>query len=252
MNQQPDKFFRDKLEGFQKNPPASAWDKIAAAQNKKKSKGLWWQIAATLLLLAAATYLLLPANRTEPDATLAENTNAHNDLPDTVKKQPSIDDLTKKVEPVEATADHVAHNNINKNAANRKRAATSKNKTETLDPSNEQVDKNNGVPTVQEDRDSKSIEVAVAEIDVNKNSNPPAEIKHVTLTYNTQDVSQYLNKNTVADATPEEKKPSTLKKLLKKANDLNTNQDPLGELRQKKNEILALNFRNDKQRGQNK
>jgi hypothetical protein len=41
-------------------------------------------------------------------------------------------------------------------------------------------------------------------------------------------------------------------KLLKKANNLTSNQDPLGELRQKKSEILALNFKNDKQRGQNK
>lgn len=252
MNQQPDKFFRDKLEGFQKNPPASAWDKIAAAQNKKKSKGLWWRIAATFLLLAAAAYLLLPANRIEPDATLAETGNAHNDLPDTTKKQPSIEDLTKKVEPAKETPDHIAHNNINKNSVNKKRTAKNKNETEAVSPSDEQADRNNGVPTVPEDKDSESKAVAVAEIGVNKNSNHPAEIKHVTLTYSAQDVSEYLNKTSLADATSEEKKPSTLKKLLKKANDLNTNQDPLGELRQRKNEILALNFRNDKQRGQNK
>ena len=41
-------------------------------------------------------------------------------------------------------------------------------------------------------------------------------------------------------------------KLLKKANDLKNNHDPMGELRQKKNEILALNFKGEKQRGQNK
>jgi hypothetical protein len=40
-----------------------------------------------------------------------------------------------------------------------------------------------------------------------------------------------------------------LKKLLDKAEDM----DPFGDLRQKKNEILALNFRSEKnQRGQNK
>jgi hypothetical protein len=53
------------------------------------------------------------------------------------------------------------------------------------------------------------------------------------------------------DATPEDKKPSTFKKLLSRAYDLKNNQDPIGELRQKKNEILALNFKKDK-RGQNK
>ena len=37
MNQQPDKFFRQKLEGFQKPAPATAWEKIAAAQHKKNN-----------------------------------------------------------------------------------------------------------------------------------------------------------------------------------------------------------------------
>jgi hypothetical protein len=38
---------------------------------------------------------------------------------------------------------------------------------------------------------------------------------------------------------------------LQKASDLKSNQDPFGDLREKKNEILALNFKNEK-RGQNK
>jgi hypothetical protein len=42
-----------------------------------------------------------------------------------------------------------------------------------------------------------------------------------------------------------------LRKLLDKAYDLKHNQDPLGDLRQKKNEIFALNFKNDKQRSEN-
>ncbi|HTF17848.1 MAG TPA: hypothetical protein VK658_07235 [Chryseolinea sp.] len=71
----------------------------------------------------------------------------------------------------------------------------------------------------------------------------------VTLTYTADDVSAYLDKNVDGEATDDDKKQSTLKKLLQKANDLKTNQDPFGELRQRKNEILALNFKNDK-RGQ--
>jgi len=69
--------------------------------------------------------------------------------------------------------------------------------------------------------------------------------------------SKYLKKdfsaekNVLAQATSEEKKTSTFKKLLEKAEDLATNQDPLGDVRQMKDEILALNFKNEK-RGQNK
>ena len=40
MNQQPDKFFREKLEDYNKPAPSAAWDKIAAAQPKKNHKGL--------------------------------------------------------------------------------------------------------------------------------------------------------------------------------------------------------------------
>jgi hypothetical protein len=63
---------------------------------------------------------------------------------------------------------------------------------------------------------------------------------------------KYLDKKSLAQATSGEKKPSTLRKLLDKAYDLKHNQDPFGDLRQKKNEILALNFRSEKQRSQNK
>ena len=73
--------------------------------------------------------------------------------------------------------------------------------------------------------------------------------KPLTLTYSVEQVSGYLVKNDEPQATPDDEKPSTLKKLLHKANDLKTNQEPFGDLRQKKNEILALNFMNEK-RGQ--
>jgi hypothetical protein len=55
-----------------------------------------------------------------------------------------------------------------------------------------------------------------------------------------------LNKNSLAEATPAEKKPSTFKRVLNKALELKHNQDPIGDLREKKNEILALNFKNEK------
>jgi hypothetical protein len=71
------------------------------------------------------------------------------------------------------------------------------------------------------------------------------------LTISSEETDQYLNKNTLAEATAHDKKPSTFKKFLKKANDLKSNQDPFGDLRERKNEILALNFKNDK-REQNK
>ena len=64
MNQQPDKLFREKLEGYQKPAPASAWEKIAAAQSKKNDRWLWLKIAACIAFVAAAGYMVLPENKT--------------------------------------------------------------------------------------------------------------------------------------------------------------------------------------------
>ena len=73
----------------------------------------------------------------------------------------------------------------------------------------------------------------------------------ITITITAEETDKYLNKNAIAEATSKERKSSTFKKLLKKANELTSNQDPFGDLRVKKNEILALEFKNDR-RGQNK
>jgi hypothetical protein len=75
-----------------------------------------------------------------------------------------------------------------------------------------------------------------------------------TLVLNAEEVNEkYLHKkNSEGDATSENKKSSTLQRLLSKVSDLKHNQDPFGELRQKKNEILALNLKSEKQRNQNR
>jgi hypothetical protein len=84
-------------------------------------------------------------------------------------------------------------------------------------------------------------------------ANAAKEQEGVTLIYSAEEVNEkYLNKKALAEATSDNKKPSTLRKLFDKAYDLKHNQDPFGDLRQKKNEILALNFKNEKQRSQNK
>jgi hypothetical protein len=87
----------------------------------------------------------------------------------------------------------------------------------------------------------------VAETSVPSNAGP----KKIVITITAAESEKYLDKVALAEATSDEKKPSTFQKLLKKADDLKNNQDPFGELRQRKNEILALNFKNEK-RGQNK
>jgi hypothetical protein len=100
--------------------------------------------------------------------------------------------------------------------------------------------------------------VETAPVEQEKTSDPivadvQSKSSHVTIVITSTEADEkYLDKKSLAEATSEEKKSSTLRKLLDTAYDLKNNQDPFGDLRQKKNEILALNFKSEKQRSQNK
>ena len=254
MNQQPDKLFRDKLEGYQKPAPASAWEKIAAAQTKKNDKWLWLKIAASITLLAVAGYMLLPVNNT---TELTKETSTKSPEEKKTEQVPqSVEESTKELK-AETTTPPVPSNNNSAHVAKKNK------KIENVTPAN---DEGQQFPTVKENiTDQEMLDVP---LEVNENIasvkavvQPEAEEtavaaqvepQNITLVYTAKDVEEYLDKKSLAEATSDSKKSSTLKKLLKKANDLTNNQDPFGELRQKKNEILALNFKNEKQRGQNK
>lgn len=246
METQPDKFFREKLEGYQRTIPPTAWERIETGLDKKKTRGLWIKIAASLSLLAITTYLLWPApeknnsslsptliSEKEPDKSAKkENPVKQNEIPEqpVVEKKNKLNQVPKADKPLE----------VKINAADKLEIA---NQVRASDEIKIEV----FTPEISE-----SMEVAVA---VKEGTDPDeiADDKSIKIILSSEEVNEkYFLKNKIAEATPEEKKSSTLRKLLDKAYDLKHNQDPVGELRQMKNEILALNFKNDKQRGQNK
>jgi len=256
MKQQPDKLFRDKLAGYQKAAPADAWDRIDAGLSKKtNASGLWLKIAASLLLLAIAAFMLWPEDGTTPSQKkLAQKKQA---LPDSTHQLPANTpaDEGSAGKPMEVP---VLPNNENQIAATEmKPAATRKVKQKSIQPE-PAVEQNNPArqqPVATDDLISHDAQAIAStheetETPVPVTASPTEE--NIKLVFSADESDEYLNKKSLAEATSHDKKPSTLKKLLKKAEGLATNQDPFGELRQKKNEILALNFKNDKQRGQNK
>lgn len=251
MNQQPDKFFRERLEHYQKPAPASAWEKIAAAQAKKNYKGLWLKIAASLLLLAAAAYLLWPNTGSVELHQPALSSVPHHSPGDSTMKQPVQVVPTPGPALRAEAADPGTKSEIKtgKPLPNRKR--DSKEVIKDQQPNTVAViDGGEEIAVPDETHNAlapDSTKGMIAEIRTTQET----DSKSITLIYSANEVDEYLDKNALAEATSKDKKPSTLKKLLLKANDLKNNQDPFGELRQKKNEILALNFKNEK-RGQNK
>ncbi|HEY5744665.1 MAG TPA: hypothetical protein VIU12_01205 [Chryseolinea sp.] len=262
MNQQPDKFFRDKLENYQQPAPARAWDKIEAELEKKTHKGLWWKIAASLLLTAMVSYTLW-IGMTKPDANqTATTTEPKKEKPtqkETSPTTPTAESTAPVISPpakkdpaaagvaLESKRSHTITGTPKKALP---RQAEKKEAPESTDvsPSEPAYTSNvvNSVAAIETSAPQASAPV-VAETHVPVNAAP----KKIMITITAAESEKYLDKVALAEATSNEKKPSTFQKLLKKADDLKNNQDPFGDLRQRKNEILALNFKNEK-RGQNK
>jgi hypothetical protein len=113
----------------------------------------------------------------------------------------------------------------------------------------DQIEKQSTIVNVKDE----TTQAIVAVQEENQTPEVKKQNRSITIILAAEEVNEkYLDKKSLAEATHEEKKSSTFKKLLDKANNLKHNQDAIGEIRQKKNEILALNFRNDKERIQNR
>src|SRR5688500_1500847 len=101
MNQQPDKFFSEKLKGYQKPAPTGAWNRIEASLEKKTTpKFSWWKIAASFLLLIAFGYATW-INTTNTDTpSLAQKSNQKsplNEKADSAKANASFEPAAKNI-----------------------------------------------------------------------------------------------------------------------------------------------------------
>lgn len=246
MNQQPDKFFREKLENYQRPAPAEAWNKIIRLQKKTGPKWAWLKYAASLLLLVGiglTFWVNNSINSHQKIAHIKENTRPSN-----------IDSYNRKIDSVGAIQPAiVTESNHNKNADRKEIKAKNKavKKLKRIAPSQTPA---LAVQPQQEIKTEEAItfeDTSTVTIADSYNVANATNKSTVTLTFTADETEKYLNKSALAEATQEEKKSSTLKKLWQKANDLKSNQDPVGDLREMKNEILALNFKSEK-RGQNK
>lgn len=247
MNQQPDRLFREKLENFQKAAPAHAWSRVEAGLTKKNNRTLWLKVAASLLLLVAAAALLLwPQKNAAPQLT---QKNTGNTAVEKIKAPEK-----KEAAPAPSTAAPEKKATTETPATTNKRSVKPHTKKEQAVSPSPEVTTPELIAEVQEEvTEIIPEEVTTAATAPTAETSAATADAGVTLVFTAEEVNKkYLDKKSLAEATPADKKPSTLRKLLDKAYDLKHNQDPFGDLRQKKNEILALNFKSEKQRSQNK
>lgn len=262
MKQQPDELFHNKLKDFSKTVPPAAWDRIDAGMGGKKLPYFRLAAAASFLLISIATYLLWPVHSDQPELT-SKIENQKREYEDTLIQEPYTD------EPAEAIPSNEQSQFITKKIETQEDivAETRKKNSRKVLPNTQRQKSGSDTETKAEVIDEKEIseEILLAEVipaepktenfDKGDHINSSEKIvkdDHIRIVLSAEETNEYLEINSIAEATPSEKKTSTLRKVLKKASDLKTNQDPFGDLRQMKNEILALNFKSDKQRGQNK
>lgn len=252
MNQQPDQFFRNKLHGYEKPVSSDIWNRVSGNLPKQNHQMFWLRIAAGAALLITASILIVrfPNGNENPmasqsDRPLNESQNAKKTQPGLPETQapPAHEGSEKPGLPAIAGSEK---KDVFQSRKEPKRS------TPAI-PSESILENNPGAPAGHKPTDgpllagnpnSPEESTAVIEAAVTE----PIVDENITIILSSQEVNQkYLKKkNTEAQATSEVKESSGLRKLLDKAYDLKHNQDPFGDLRQKKNEILARNFKNNK------
>lgn len=221
MTSQPDKLFREKLENFQRPASVAAWEKIESGLNKNQSKGIWLKFAAGLALLAVATYLVWPVDQIQNQH--ATNTNTVAPKTETVKKT-----NPEKVIPVTPKEESSTPQVVAKNKSDKK-----DNSVIQPESRNENVESNINPAVIP----TEPVQVAVTE------TNPIETAPAKTIVYTAEEVNaRFLKKKSHSEATTSEKKTSGMQKLMGLAYTIKNPENGIGDLRQKKDEILALNF----------
>jgi hypothetical protein len=230
MTSQPDKLFRDTLENFQRPAPVGAWDKIEQKLAKPNPKIVWLRIAAGIALLTTAAILVWPSENTEQGITKIEEKNQvkKNDAVQTtvLKKETEIKDETKQ--------------------STRTYTAQTKAVTTSIDIKKKEQKSVLPVNDTPSLIDSPETNELVAERVMPEEKEPVSR----TLVYTADEVnSKFLKKKLPPEATPESKEASGIQKLIGLAYAAKNSEAGLGELRQKKDDLLAFSF--GKKKGEN-
>jgi hypothetical protein len=248
MKQQPDKLFQEKLGQFSKQAPVSAWSRIESGAQTRRFP--YYKVAAAASVVLACVIWYSVGTETDSENALTEKTHTPTALPNT---KPVTEDSPQITPPIAAQTEPEVkkEKTIRDTETNSTLAASAKTATPTPE-----VSSDSALPIEEITQHSMPVVEATPEVQINEpviatETNEP-EKENVVIIFSAEETKEYLTKNSKGKATSDKKTTSTLKKVWSRAKDLKDNQSPLGDLRQMKDELLALNFKSDKQRGQKK
>lgn len=223
-----DSFFKKKVEVAAMEPRGEAWAKLEANLSKKNKGLIWFRIAATLLLAGMLISSIMWLLNKGGEQQMAEK--------------------SKKETPVK-----VLDNNPTK-ADNIPQSPQEENKSiaESNKPHKKENQKSNQLtnsPNTKEiERDVITINPIEPETIQTETVAAAAVEKSIVIEYTLESV-KYLKKEAPVLAETVEKKNS-LQKAIDFAREAKNSDSPLGEIRQAKDDLFALNFKKDKQKKQ--
>lgn len=231
MTSQPDKLFRDKLENFQQPAPARAWDRIESNLARPAHKLLWVRVAAGVALIAAAALVWWPSGKSETTiATTTDKVASNKDI-----AQPYANKKSDAKEAVERQPERV----VSPQPVNTVTLA----KTEKQSPVQQSTNTVNDSVSISPVPETHGLIAEAAQPE-------EKELASKTIVYTSDEVnSKFLKKKLPPEATPQSKDASGIQKLIGLAYAAKNSEATLGDLRQKKDDILALNF--GKKKGEN-
>jgi ABC-type nickel/cobalt efflux system permease component RcnA len=259
MNQQPDKLFRDKLHNHEIPVSPEAWSRVSQNLRKKNRTALYLKLAASFLLVALATWLVL-RQQTQPiegQLALQDKPIHDNQVQDTGDVRD--ESVEQSINSTSETGTEPKTHESTPPEQNVPVPSTTKVKDKPIEKTWEKTEKPalayRDTPAVNHSQDTAvQPEINTTESVAVENESPkaPARNRNMTIVFSIDEVNQkYLAKNNTPEATSDDEQSSGLKKLLDKAHDLKHGDDLIGSLRQMKNEILAVNFKNERQTPEN-
>lgn len=249
MKQLPDEIFRRRLKDHSLTPPPSAWSRVESNLPGNR-RNTWIKVAAAVLLLLTASALVMLVRYNNSPRTIAEQksfpkANSPGETDPTMAGEGVNKNNATPTEEKQAVKEEAPQGRPtappNRDTAAKEELPTGQNYNHVAEITKSLPDNTTALaPVPDANTETPTLTTAVAD--------EPAPFKLVLEADEVQE--KYLRKKSVAHATEEDNKSSGIKKLLNKANDI-SNQDPIGDLRQMKDDIFALNFQG-KKRDQNK
>lgn len=228
MSNKVDKLFKDKLEGDSLQPSARAWEKVEAHLGKKNKIVLWARVAAAIAVLGLLTFVGINW--------------------DNGRKREIVKQEMKKQEP-EQTAPVVEQRKeelrTEPGTEESKSIKKQKPQPKLVTPIAEQPTEQMAiVPEPQLE-----LRPNVVETELTARNSQPTTQKGITLTYSLPALKKQDAPAEPLVAEQKEQKKTGFERVIEIAKEVKTG-DALGELRQAKDDIFALDFRKDKKNKQ--